>query len=142
MPPQPSARATLVLPHPAAHGAAAAGVLEAADIWRGLFDSEDRQAYISFQPSADFSDAATVYNNATRRYEAAVSGIGVQWVIYFLKETKSSRLSLANVTYDTLREWILEGMQKYADTLQTNWPALGEFRANGGKIIHYHGESD
>ena len=128
---------------PAASGnVTAAAVVVAADIWRGLFDSEDRQAYISFQPSADFSDAATVYNNATRRYEAAVSGIGVQWVNYFLKETKSSQLSLANVTYDTLREWILEGMQKYADTLQTNWPDLGEFRANGGKIIHYHGESD
>ncbi|KAH8898294.1 tannase and feruloyl esterase family protein [Thozetella sp. PMI_491] len=114
----------------------------ASDIWKGLFDSQGRQVYVSFRPTADFGDAATTYNNVTGQYEATVSGIGVQWVNYFLKEVASTSLSLGNVTYDTLRSWILEGMQKYSDTLQTNWPDLSDFQTNGGKIIHYHGESD
>jgi tannase len=69
-------------------------------------------------------------------------GIGVQWLNYFHDENASASLSLTNVTYDTLRAWILEGMQKYADTLQTNWPDLSDFQGTGGKLIHYHGESD
>lgn len=60
----------------------------------------------------------------------------------FLKETDAATLSLNNVTYDTLRTWILEGMQKFSDTLQTTWPDLEDFQGNGGKLIHYHGEAD
>lgn len=128
---------------PAAEGKVSAQAAKiATEIWKGLVDSKGRLAYISFQPSADFSDAGTTYNNATGSYEATVSGIGVQWVNYFLKQVASADLSLTDVTYDTLRDWILQGMQAYSDTLQTNWPDLEDFQSNGGKIIHYHGESD
>jgi tannase len=65
----------------------------------------------------------------------------VQYVNLFLKEINSASLSLTNVTYDTLRTWILEGMQKFSDTLQTTWPDLEDFQSSGGKLI-YHGESD
>jgi tannase len=112
------------------------------DIWKGLFDSQGKQVYISFRPSADFGDAATTYNNATGKYQATVSGIGVQWVNYFLREVASTSLDLSNSTYDTLRDWILDGMRRYSDTLQTNWPDLEGVQKYGGKIIHYHGESD
>jgi tannase len=95
-----------------------------------------------FQPSADFADASTTYNNETEQYEAAVSGIGVSWVNYFLKKVISTELDLSNATYDTLRDWILQGIQEYSDTLQTDWPDLEGIRDYGGKIIHYHGESD
>jgi tannase len=87
-------------------------------------------------------DAGTSYNAATGQYEATVSGIGVSWVTYFLQEVISSELDISNATYDTLRSWILEGIQKYSDTLQTDWPDLEDIRDYGGKIIHYHGESD
>jgi tannase len=107
------------------------------NIWQGLFDSKGRLAYVSFRPTADFSDAGTTYSTDTGKYGASVSGIGVQWVQYFLNEVASPTLSLNNATYDTVRAWILEGMQKYSDTLQTNWPDLADFRDAGGKIIHY-----
>jgi tannase len=128
---------------PAVNGTVSAKAASIANaIWKGLFDSQGRQAYVSFQPSATFSDAATTYNSSIGQYEVTASGIGVQYVNLFLKEIDSSSLSLTNVTYDTLRAWILEGMQKFADTLQTTWPDLEDFRANGGKVIHFHGESD
>ncbi|KAH8651025.1 Tannase/feruloyl esterase [Xylariales sp. PMI_506] len=112
------------------------------EIWKGMFDSEGRQIYIMFQPTADFVDAGTTYNNQTKKYEASVNGIGVQWVNYFLEEVISANLDLTGATTDTLRAWILQGMQGYADTLQTNWPDLEDLNNAGGKVIHYHGESD
>ncbi|KAF7517997.1 hypothetical protein G7054_g13601 [Neopestalotiopsis clavispora] len=128
---------------PAANGTVSAQAAELVkDLWAGLFDSQGRQAYIMFQPSADFGDAGTTYNNETGEYEAAVSGIGVQWVNYFLKKVISTELDLTNSTYDTLRDWILQGMVEYSSTLQTDWPDLEDIRDYGGKIIHYHGESD
>ncbi|KAF4451256.1 hypothetical protein FALBO_16353, partial [Fusarium albosuccineum] len=50
--------------------------------------------------------------------------------------------SLNNVTYDTLKEWMIYGMNKYADSLQTTYPDLSDFQSAGGKVIHVHGESD
>jgi tannase len=37
---------------------------------------------------------------------------------------------------------MVEGWQRYEDVLQTTWPNLTPFQAAGGKVIHYHGESD
>ncbi|KAH8905833.1 tannase and feruloyl esterase [Coniochaeta sp. PMI_546] len=128
---------------PAANGTVSSqAVAVADDIDKGLHDSTGRRVYISFQPSSGYPDAATIYNATTGKYQAVASGIGVQYVNLFLKEVNSASLSLNNVTYDTLREWILEGMQKFSDTLQTTWPDLEDFQGSGGKIIHYHGESD
>lgn len=130
-------------PTPAANGTVTSqAVAVADDIDKGLHDSKGRQVYISFQPSSGYPDAATTYNATTGKYQAVTSGIGVQYVNLFLKEVNSASLSLTNVTYDTLRNWILEGMQKFSDTLQTTWPDLEDFRGSGGKIIHYHGEAD
>ncbi|KAK3936102.1 putative tannase subunit protein [Diplogelasinospora grovesii] len=128
---------------PAANGTVSAKAAKIAeDIWNGLLDSKGRQAYVSFPPSASFGDAGTTYSTATKQYQATVGGIGVSWVNYFLKQIASPSLSLQNATYDTLRDWMVEGMQRYSDTLQTNWPDLEDFQKDGGKMIHYHGESD
>ncbi|ORY68409.1 tannase [Pseudomassariella vexata] len=128
---------------PAINGTVSAEAASVAnDIIKGLFDSKGRQVYISFQPSAPFSDAATSYNTSSGQYYAKASGIALQYINLFLKEVDSNSLSLDGVTYDTLRTWILEGMQKFADTLQTTWPDLEDFHDNGGKVIHFHGESD
>ena len=112
------------------------------DIWSGMLDSEGRHIYVSFPPTAVPSYAQGSYDATSRTYKPTLSSLGVLWVNYFLDEIKSSELSLNDATYDTLRDWVLEGIQKYADTLQTNWPNLEEFRDSGGKLIHYHGESD
>lgn len=130
-------------PAPAVQGTVSAEAAAVADdITRGIFDSKGRQVYVSFQPGAGFADGITTYDGATARYTAVASGIGVQYVNLFLREIDSGSLSLQNVTYDTLRGWILQGMQKFSDTLQTTWPDLEDFRNNGGKVIHYHGEAD
>jgi tannase len=51
--------------------------------------------------------------------------------------------SLDNVTYDTLVEWMNTGMIRYYwDNLQTTLPDLSTFQAAGGKLLHYHDESD
>lgn len=50
--------------------------------------------------------------------------------------------SLDNVTYDDLYDWMYTGYLRYYDTLQTGFTDLTPFYSNGGKMIHYHGESD
>ncbi|KAK3938569.1 putative tannase subunit protein [Diplogelasinospora grovesii] len=129
---------------PAANGTVTAQAASIAQqIVKGIFDSQGRQVYISFQPSATFEDAMTTFDTTTGEYQASVDGsIGVQYVNLFLKEINSGSLDLSSATYDTLRSWILEGMQKFADTLQTTWPDLEDFHNAGGKVLHFHGESD
>jgi tannase len=47
-----------------------------------------------------------------------------------------------NVTYDTIVDWMTTGMVRYTDSLQTTLPDLNPFQSSGGKLLHYHGESD
>ncbi|KAF2239338.1 tannase [Viridothelium virens] len=128
---------------PAASGivtAEAAAVANA--ILAGLHDSKGRQVYVSYQSSADFEDAQTTYNTTSGQYYATASGLGAAYIQQFLYELNATTMSIDGITYDTLRGWMLEGMQKFADTLQTVWPDLETFHAHGGKVLHYHGESD
>ncbi|KAI8063225.1 Tannase/feruloyl esterase [Gongronella butleri] len=120
--------------------AKAAAIAQA--IWDGLHDSHGRRVYISYQPSADFADASTTYNSTTGEYTIAASGVGAQWVNLFLKKINSKSLSLDGVSYDTLRDWMVEAMQMYSGTIESTWPDLSDFHNAGGKVIHFHGESD
>lgn len=123
----------------------AQGVAVAAKIIDGLVDSTGKRAYLSYQPAATFDEATTAYNSATSAWELSVSGLGAEWVVRYLALRDSSsfaRAAFDNVTYDTLRDWMQLGMQKYQDVLQTTWPDLTAFRAAGGKVLHFHGESD
>ncbi|CAI7665540.1 unnamed protein product [Penicillium glandicola] len=68
---------------------------------------------------------------------------GGEWVSRFLDLKDEDNISsLDNVTYDTLVNWMKEGMTRYMDSLQTTIPDLTTSQENGGKIIHYHGEQD
>ncbi|KAK3076182.1 hypothetical protein LTS18_013696 [Coniosporium uncinatum] len=128
---------------PAQNGTVTAkGVAVADEIINGLHDSHGRRVYLSYQPAASFVDAQTVYNASTNSWPATASGIGAEFVTRYLHLLNSSALSLDNVTYDSLRDWIYEGWQMYEDSLQTTWPDLTPFQTAGGKILHYHGESD
>ncbi len=134
-------------PVPAATGTVTSEAAKvASEFWRGMFDKSGRQVYISYPPSAPFSDSATAFDTETHAYVANIPLFGAEFVNMFLREqmTAESKLPLpmANVTSDTLTQWILDGVQKYGQILQTDWPYLEPFRSNGGKIIHYHGESD
>ncbi|RDW56529.1 carboxylic ester hydrolase-31 [Coleophoma cylindrospora] len=129
---------------PAQNGTVSAeGVAVAQAILDGLIDSEGRQAYLSYQPSASFTDATTSYDSTTDTWELDIASTGGEWVARFLELQDADNLdTLTNVTYDTLRDWMQEGWDRYADSLQTNNPDLTEIYNAGGKILHFHGESD
>ncbi|GAM36619.1 hypothetical protein TCE0_018r05839 [Talaromyces pinophilus] len=120
----------------------ALGVAVAKAIVSGMKDSEGRQVYLSYQPATAFEDADTTYNSTTNSWEGSVSGIGADWVDRFVKLLDSTNLSLDNVTYDTLKDWVYEGWEMYNDVLQTTWPDLSTYHNAGGKVLHIHGESD
>jgi tannase len=113
-------------------------------VQNGPYDSKNRHLYVGFQAGTDTSsNAAGTYTASTGKYEvAAISDIGAEWVTELLHEVNSTTLSLEGVTVDTLRAWMLQGMQKFSSTLNTVWPDLSPFKSSGGKIIHYHGEAD
>jgi len=109
----------------------------------GLHDSHGRRAYFTYQPSSYFTDAATSYNETDGTYYAAASSLGGGWVTEALEEVELQNLpSLSGITYDTLVNWIKLGMQKYYDSLLTTWPDLTPYYSGGGKVLHFHGESD
>ena len=109
----------------------------------GLHDSEGRRVYLNYQPGSSFSDASASYDEETDTWGLRVSSLGGEWVARYLQLQDASTLtSLDNITYNTLKEWMVYGMNKYADSLQTTHPNLGDFKAAGGKVIHVHGESD
>ncbi|CAK7235107.1 hypothetical protein SBRCBS47491_009178 [Sporothrix bragantina] len=138
-------------PSPASQGIVSAKAAEVANaFWRGLFDSKTgRQIYISYPPSASFADTATAFDASTDSYGPYLTDMGTTFVNMFLREqavTAANTLfglsSARSLTGDQLKAWILEGLQKYSDSVQTDWPYLGDYHNNGGKILHYHGESD
>lgn len=131
---------------PAQNGTISAeGIAVAAKIIDGLRDTQGRRAYLSYQPAATFDDAATTYNDETNSWELSISSLGSEFPVRFIELLDASTFDAGtfdNVTYDTLRDWMYTGWQLYEDTLQTTWPDLTPFQAAGGKVLHFHGESD
>jgi tannase len=129
---------------PAQNGTVSAeGVAVAQTIIEGLHDSKGKRAYISYQIGAEFEDAATTYDSTTDTWGLSIASTGGEWVARFLELLDEDNLStLNNVTYDTLKDWMVEGWYRYADSLQTANPDLSDFQSNGGKILTFHGESD
>lgn len=92
---------------------------------------------MSYQLSAAFTDAQATYNSTSCAWELDIIGLGGEWVTRFLDLQNSSNLdSLDGVTYDTLKEWTIEGRQGYEDSLQNIWPDLSVSKSAGGKILH------
>ncbi|PLB47366.1 putative tannase [Aspergillus steynii IBT 23096] len=129
---------------PAQNGTVSAqGAAAASKMLEGLHTLDGRQAYIWYQPSATFDDAQTQYNSETKKFELSITSLGGEWVTRFLQLQDLDNLSsLDNVTYDTLKDWMELGWKRYEDVLQTTWPDLTPFQKAGGKVLHYHGESD
>lgn len=129
---------------PAQNGTITAkGVAVAKQIIDGLHDSDGKRVYLSYQPGAAFQDAETSYNSTTGAYELSVSSFGAEFAQRFLNLVDADDFSdLDGVTYDTLKAWMIEGWQRYEDSLHTGWPDLSNFHAAGGKVLHFHGEAD
>ena len=110
---------------------------------QGLKDSQGRQVYVPYQYGTNFVDGATTYDNATGKWAVSQSGLGGEWVERFLLLQNASALpTLENVTYDTLKDYMIYGYHTYGSVLQTTWPDLSSWNKAGNKILHYHGESD
>lgn len=131
-------------PTPAQNGMVTAkGVEIAQRINDGIFDSDGKRVYLSWQPAATYSDISPQYDATTKTWSNPPNGIGGDYVERFIFLLNASNVdSTAGVTSDTLKEWIWTGWQKYEDSLQTTNPDLTRWQATGAKILHYHGESD
>ncbi|KAJ5730759.1 tannase subunit [Penicillium malachiteum] len=96
-----------------------------------------------YQYGAEMEEAETVYDSSTGELEVSISFLGGEWVARGLQLLEEDNISsLEDVSYDTLRDWMLEGLHRYEGVLQTTWTDLSRFEAAGGKIISYHGEQD
>ncbi len=74
-----------------------------------------------------------------------IPSTGGVFVRKFLERLELDNLddeAFASITNDQLVAWMDKGTREYYDTLQTTWPDLSTFANHGGKLIHYHGESD
>ncbi|KAH7071298.1 Tannase/feruloyl esterase [Paraphoma chrysanthemicola] len=115
----------------------------AQSVYDGLHTSDGKRAYLSWQIGSDLGDADTTYNNNTGGWELNIPSTGGEYVTKFIQLLDIDNLpNLDNVTYDTLVEWMNVGMFRYLDSLQTTVPDLTPFQSSGGKLLHYHGESD
>ncbi|RDW65208.1 hypothetical protein BP5796_09900 [Coleophoma crateriformis] len=108
----------------------------------GLRDTDGKRVYFSYQPSSIFADGYTSYNTSSDTWGLYLNQFGTEFVARYLELLDTNLISLDGVTYDTLKQWIIEGWKKYDDTLHTTWPDLTAYHDAGGKILHYHGESD
>ncbi|KAI9641782.1 hypothetical protein NHQ30_009641 [Ciborinia camelliae] len=131
-------------PSPAQNGSVSAkGLAVAQKILDGLHTSDGKRVYFTYTPSSTFTDAATSYNATSGQFGLDITSLGGSFVEVLLDLKNGSNLqSLQGVTYDTLRDWIQDGWNRYNDVLMTNWPDLTPYKNAGGKIIHFHGESD
>jgi tannase len=123
----------------------AAGAAAVQNYLTGLRNSKGQQVYLPYQPGSASSDATTAYNSATGEWEISQSGLGAEWVERFLNLHNASLIpseEFATFTSDTLADYMLKGLHRYAGVLQTTWPDLAPWRDAGNKILHFHGESD
>ncbi|GAQ45525.1 hypothetical protein AtubIFM55763_007891 [Aspergillus tubingensis] len=129
---------------PAQNGSVTAeGVALAQAIYDGLHDSNGKRAYLSWQIAAELSDGDTEYDSTTDSWTLSIPSTGGEYVTKFVQLLNIDNLeNLDNVTYDTLVDWMNIGMIRYIDSLQTTVIDLTTFKESGGKMIHYHGESD
>ncbi|KAF1996023.1 tannase and feruloyl esterase [Amniculicola lignicola CBS 123094] len=131
-------------PTPAQNGTVSAEAIAVCKkIAEGLHDSKGRRAYISYQPGATFGDAGTTFNTVTGKFELSINSMGGEYIAKFLQLLNIDNLpNLNNVTYDTLVDYMQQGWTMYEDSLQTTLLDLTPYQAKGGKVLHFHGESD
>ncbi|KAF5700529.1 tannase [Fusarium mundagurra] len=121
----------------------AEGIAVAQAIYDGVFSSNDERAYLSWQIDSELSDGEPTYDNETDKWTLNIPFTGGMYVAKFIELLDLDNLeNLNNVTYDTLVDWMNTGMVRYYDSLQTTHPDLPTFKEAGGKLLHYHGESD
>ncbi|KAI1619992.1 Tannase/feruloyl esterase [Exophiala viscosa] len=140
----PSGSTTTSTYAPTQNGTISAQDIEVAQaIYDGLHNSAGQQAYLSWQIASSFEDAVTVWSNTSESWTYDIPSTGGEYVTRFVQLLNTTNLdNLDGVTYDTLVGWMDTAMIRYYNSLQTTLPDLSPFRDAGGKLLHYHGESD
>ncbi|CAK7215356.1 hypothetical protein SBRCBS47491_002456 [Sporothrix bragantina] len=136
--------------NPVAATPAQSGTVTADDVrianltWDGPTTLNGERVYVRWQPGTGFSDADATYNNATGNWSYTLQTLGVEFAELFIREQNVTDTipDFEEWTPDTLRDMIYLGWQKFDSVLQTTWPDLSAFRDAGGKVLHFHGESD
>jgi tannase len=109
----------------------------------GLHDTQGRRVYFAPAPGAQMTEAQTGYNATSQQWGLSVISLGGVFVEVEINLLNGSNVPNINgVTYDTLKDWITEGMQRFQGVLETNWPDLTPYKNAGGKVLMFHGESD
>jgi tannase len=112
-------------------------------IYNGLHNSKGERAYLSWQIGSDLGDADPTWDSSTNSWTLNIPSTGGEYVTKFVQLLDIDNLpNLDGVTYDNLVAWMEIGYWRYLDSLQTTVPDLTPFQQAGGKLIHYHGESD
>lgn len=112
-------------------------------LYDGLLNSKGEQVFYGWQTASTFEDAAPTWDNDTQAWEVSSPSTGGTFITKFVEEIELDNLeSLDNVTYDTLYNWMFTGYLRFYDSLQTGYTDLTPLQSNGGKLLHYHGESD
>lgn len=121
----------------------AEGAAVAQAILDGLYDSDGKLVYFSYQYGATFADGATAYNETDGTWGLSISGLGGEWVARFLELQDATTLdTLDDFTYDTLRDYMIQGTEMYNTSQQTTYPNLTSLDTAGVKVLHIHGEQD
>lgn len=121
----------------------AEGVAVAQKIYDGLHNLKGERAYLSWQVGSELSDGDATYNSETDQWELSIPSTGGMYIAKYIELIDADNIdSLDNTTYDTLVDWMRTGYYRYLDSLQTTVIDLTPFQSHGGKMIHYHGESD
>lgn len=109
----------------------------------GLHDTHGRRVYFAPTPSAQFTEAQTGWNATSNEWGLSINSLGGVFVEVELNLLNGSNIpNLNGVTYDTLKDWIYKGMQRFQGVLETTWPDIKPYKEAGGKILMFHGESD
>lgn len=129
---------------PAQNGTVSAEAVALAErLYDGLLNSAGEQVFYGWQTASSFDDAAPTWDNDTQSWAISSPDTGGVFVTKFVEKVDIDNLeSLANVTYDTLFNWMWTGYLRYYDSLQTGYPDLTPLYSSGGKLLHFHGESD
>lgn len=112
-------------------------------LYGGLQNSAGEQVFYGWQTASSFDDAAPTWDNDTQAWAVTAPTTGGTFITKFVEMVDIENLaSLDNVTYDTLYDWMWTGYTRFYDSLQTGYTDLTPLQAHGGKLLHYHGESD
>lgn len=112
-------------------------------LYDGLQNSKGENVYLGWQYASTFTDAASTWDNDTEEWTISPPSTGGTFIAKFVEMLDMDNLeSLDNITYDTLYEWMFTGYERFYDSLQTGYADLTPLQENGGKLLHFHGESD